>query len=387
MSGCVVEVGPATVRGPHPVPHHVVTTALECIDDDIAIVDDAPVAVTALWREVFHAALPDGAGSAVLVCPTWWPTTRVERVREAAETRSAKVSVLQRAEALGRTAPAGMTVVEIAPEFVVTTSAGDVVAADPRVGETPDVARAVAKHIGRPTAVLVDAPHGVVGAVELAGAICRHLRADGASATTVHRDQVLRPCEKPPRGRYVTEPAQWKRGRPAVRAGLAVSGSVTVLCLGLALGTDEPNPASTPMTLLVEGRVALKVPALWAVRRVTSGPGSARLQVTAPDGSSAVLVTQSRVSKAEPLTTTAAALRSALGDQDAGVFSRFNPDDRRANRPAVTYRETRGARQIDWTVLVDDTVRIAVGCQSASGDEDAVRLVCDEAIRSVHAIF
>ncbi|WNG93964.1 type VII secretion-associated protein [Mycobacterium sp. ITM-2016-00318] len=363
------------------------TTALECIDDEIAIVDDAPVAVTALWREVFHAALPDGAASAVLVCPTWWPTTRVECVREAAEARSAEVTVLQRAEALGRTAPAGSIVIEIAPEFVVTICAGDVVAADPRLGETSDVARSVAEHIGRPTAVLVDAPKGVVGAVELAGAICRHLCTDGVSATTVHPDRVLRPSEKPPHASYVTEAARWKRGRPAVRAGLVGSVSMTVLCLGLALGSNEPNPMSTPMTLLVEGRVALKVPALWAVRRITSGPGSARVQVTAPDGSSAVLVTQSRVKKGETLTTTAAALRSALGDQDAGVFSRFNPDDRRANRTAVTYREIRGARQIDWTVLVDDTVRIGVGCQSAHGDDDAVRLVCDEAIRSVHAIF
>ena len=80
------------------------------------------------------------------------------------------------------------------------------------------------------------------------------------------------------------------------------------------------------MTLLVEGRVALKVPALWEVRRITSGAGSARVQVTAPDGRSAVLMTQSRVRKGETLATTSAALRSALGDQDPDVFSQFNAD-------------------------------------------------------------
>ncbi len=78
---------------------------------------------------------------------------------------------------------------------------------------------------------------------------------------------------------------------------------------------------SIPMTLLVEGRVAVKVPAQWAVRRITSGPGSARVQVTAPDDATAVLITQSQVRKGESLSATAATLRSALDDEQAGVFS------------------------------------------------------------------
>ncbi len=140
------------------------------------------------------------------------------------------------------------------------------------------------------------------------------------------------------------------------------------------------------MTLLVEGRVALKVPALWTVRRITSGPGSARVQVMAPDDSTGVLVTQSQVREGETLTATSATLRSALDDELAGVFSQFDPDDRRAGRPAATYRELRDGRQIDWAVFVDDTVRIAIGCQSAPGIEQAVRDVCEEAIRSAHAL-
>jgi type VII secretion-associated protein (TIGR03931 family) len=141
-----------------------------------------------------------------------------------------------------------------------------------------------------------------------------------------------------------------------------------------------------PMTLLVEGRVALKVPALWAVRRITSGSGSARVQVMAPDDSTALLVTQAQVRKGESLSATSAALRSALDDQQPGVFSEFNPDDRRAERSVATYRELREGRQTDWTVFVDEGVRIGIGCQSASGIEDAVRGVCEEAIRSAHAI-
>lgn len=171
-------------------------------------------------------------------------------------------------------------------------------------------------------------------------------------------------------------------------ASAALVASVTGVCVGLAFasGPDGSQATSVPMTLLVEGRVALKVPALWAVRRITSGPGSARVQVMAPDDSTALLVTQSQVRKGEPLSATSAALRGALDDQQAGVFSQFNADDRRAERSVATYRELRDGRQIDWTVFVDEAVRIGVGCQSTQGGEDAVRQVCEEAIRSAHAI-
>jgi type VII secretion-associated protein (TIGR03931 family) len=161
--------------------------------------------------------------------------------------------------------------------------------------------------------------------------------------------------------------------------------SVTLFCIALAVGTGDRDPI--PMTLLVEGRVAVKVPALWAVQRVTAGPGSARIQVMAPDESVALLVTQAQVHEGETLASTSTMLRDALDEQSAGVFSRFNPDDRRADRPVATYREVRGGRQIDWAVFVDGTVRIAVGCQTPPGGEDALRSACDEAIRSAHAVF
>src|SRR4029077_9102531 len=40
-----------------------------------------------------------------------------------------------------------------------------------------------------------------------------------------------------------------------------------------------------------------------------------------------------------------------------------------------------------WAVLVDDSLRIAIGCQSAPGHEEAVREACDQAIRSAHGVF
>ena len=83
----------------------------------------------------------------------------------------------------------------------------------------------------------------------------------------------------------------------------------------------------------------------------------------------------------------AESLRQALSEQPPGVFVDFNPADRRADKPAVTYREVRRDHHIAWAVLIDDDVRIAIGCQSAPGREPLVRDACDQAVRSAHAVF
>ena len=83
----------------------------------------------------------------------------------------------------------------------------------------------------------------------------------------------------------------------------------------------------------------------------------------------------------------AQALRTALDEQPDGVFVDFNPSDRRADRPVATYREIRAGHHIRWVVLVDDTVRIGIGCQSAPDREDQVRFACDQAVESAHAVF
>jgi type VII secretion-associated protein (TIGR03931 family) len=143
-----------------------------------------------------------------------------------------------------------------------------------------------------------------------------------------------------------------------------------------------------PMTLLVEGRVGVMVPAGWAVVRVTSGPGSARVQVVSPtDADVAVHVTQSSLTPHQSHDAVAESLRSALSQEPDGVFVEFNPSDRRAGQPVVTYREIRADHHIAWAVLVDDSLRIAIGCESAPGHEEAVREVCDQAIRSAQAVF
>jgi type VII secretion-associated protein (TIGR03931 family) len=154
-----------------------------------------------------------------------------------------------------------------------------------------------------------------------------------------------------------------------------------------AMGRHEGQAMhKTPTTYLVEGRVALTVPADWPTQRVVGGPGSARVQVTSPsDPEVALHVTQSPVA-GETLSGTAERLKRAIDAEPAGVFVDFNPYGTSAGRPAVTYREVRAGHQVWWTVLLDGVVRISVGCQSRPGGEDAVRDVCEQAVRSAHAV-
>jgi type VII secretion-associated protein (TIGR03931 family) len=141
------------------------------------------------------------------------------------------------------------------------------------------------------------------------------------------------------------------------------------------------------MTLLVEGRVGVMVPAQWVVQRVTSGPGSARVQIVSPtDADVALHITQSSLPSHQSHEQVAEALRDALSHEPDGVFVDFNPSDRRAGQPVVTYGEMRADHHIAWVVLVEESLRIAIGCQSAPGREEAVREVCDAAIRSAHAV-
>ncbi|RDH76021.1 type VII secretion-associated protein [Mycolicibacterium moriokaense] len=383
----VVEVGPVTVRAERDAAADLAATALDCVDDDLALLDEQPVAVVAVWGQVFREIWPEPIETAVLVCPTWWPSPRIERVRAAAAARCSKVVVKQRSELLGGEADGMPTVVEIAPEFVVISRAGRVVAAEPRFGEHADTARSLTRRLDSAAAVVVDAPTGVDGAVDLARTISECLRRSGVDVRTAHRDQVVALARARQASRATERTPIAARGLRAVAAA-AVTVSAALVFAGLALpvATLQSDATSVPMTLLVEGRVALKVPALWGVQRITSGPGSARVQATAPDGATAILLTQARVRSDETLSAVSASLRSALAEQQSGIFSRFNPDDRRADRPVATYREVRDGRQIQWVVFVDDGVRIGVGCQSAPGGEHIVDEVCDEAIRSAHVL-
>jgi type VII secretion-associated protein (TIGR03931 family) len=295
-------------------------------------------------------------------------------------------------------------VVEIAERLVLITGA-EVVAVPrepqphPTVEDVEEVAHLVAGTAGPTSAVVIDAPGTVTGAQALAALLAREVRADGRAAVEIGdaRLAVLARSALSVPGEPPEPPVGVGHVRSRARTLSALAGAAAVLTvLPLAISAaapagrrGAPPPAAVatlPTTFLVEGRVALTVPADWPAQRVITGPGSARVQVTSPsDPEVALHVTQSPVA-GETLSGTAERLKRAIDAEPAGVFVDFDPSAISAGRPAVTYREVRPAHHVRWTVVLDGPVRISVGCQSRPGDEQAVRDACEQAVRSAHAI-
>jgi type VII secretion-associated protein (TIGR03931 family) len=107
--------------------------------------------------------------------------------------------------------------------------------------------------------------------------------------------------------------------------------------------------------------------------------------VSPSDPKAAIHLTQSVVPMQQSLATAAEVLRNSLAAQPKGVFVDFTVADRQADRPAITYREVRPGHLVDWTVLLDGGVRIAVGCQSAR-DRGWPAWICERAIRSARVV-
>jgi type VII secretion-associated protein (TIGR03931 family) len=162
--------------------------------------------------------------------------------------------------------------------------------------------------------------------------------------------------------------------------------TVTAAAMGWAVQTMRAPPAESATKLLVDGGIAVRVPASWAVERVTSGSGSARVRVAAPAGVPALHITQSADPAAGGIADVAETLWEAIDAEPDGVFVDFDPADQRGGRPAVTYTERRAAGETRWAVVVDGATRIAIGCQSAIGDAGSVDPACHEAVRSAHSV-
>lgn len=379
MTATVIEAGPVMVSGPGTVCEEQAVAAVDCIDDPIALIGEEPVAVDELWIEVIRRAAGAPAESLIVVCPTWWTTEQLGRVRRAAAVVSADVVMMRRAAALSAELPGeSWAVVECAADLIMV-SRGD---AEPvtliRHADIERVARLVAEAAEGAREVTVDAPGDDV----LGHAVIDQLRARGGVVSVSDADAVRRAataCHAKPAA-VGDIPRKTRRGRRAVGGALAA----VAVCAAVAVRPTATTAAEHPMTLLVEGRVGMQVPAQWNVQRVTGGQGSDRVQVvstTNPDV--AVHLTQSATTGQSVADT----LRRALDEQPAGVFVDFNPDDRIAGRSVVSYREVRADREIRWAVLADKAVRIAIGCQSAPGHGDTVRDACDAAVRSAHAVF
>ena len=400
----IVEAGPGTIRrlccGTGMVADgdtaEVIRTALGAIDDRVALAAEGPVAVDSLVRAALRSVYcgsPEARTTMVVVHPTWWSSSRVGVVIAAAKTMADDVLARPRSWLLGQASGAESTavVVEIAERLVVITGA-EVVAIPRRRDPYPvavEVAAAVAE-VAREV-VVIDAPRGIFGASALATLIADAVRASGQTVVQLDDARLTRLARAAQPGPPAT-PAPGAYGvRSHARMLKAVAG-VAVMLVAAALvvatvGRQGVSPVRTvPTMLLVEGRVALSVPANWPTQRIVAGPGSARVQATSPsDPQVALHITQSPV-PGETLTDTAERIKRAIDAERAGVFVDFNPSGISAGRPAVTYREVRTGHQVRWSVFVEGAVRISVGCQSRPGEEDAVRDACEQAVRSAHAI-
>ncbi len=409
----IIEAGPGTIRrlccGTSTVADsgmsEIIAAALGAVDDQVALVGERPVAVDLLWSAALRSVHCAHCNGLVLVHPSWWSSSRVGMVTAAAATVADDVLARPRSWLLKQASdaePEATVVVEISERLVVIAGAitGTEAVAVPRRAEPQLVAKEVAGTIAGMVAavVLIDAPSTVAGAPALATLIADAARRSGHTVLQIDDARLAQSALS-----AVSAQAEQSKPLSTACAGgvrsrartLSTLGAVAIVVAAAApavvtasrQGAVPPKQVETaPTTFLVEGRVALKVPANWPTQRVVAGPGSARVQVTSPsDPEVALHVTQSPVA-GETLSGTAERLKHAMDAGPAGVFVDFNPSGISAGRPAVTYREVRASHHVWWTVLLDGAVRISVGCQSRPGDEDAVRNACEQAVRSAHAI-
>lgn len=381
MTPTVVILGPQLIRGPGSAPQQWISTAVEFIDDPVALLDEQPVDVAELLRTVLTAVAGEDADPLIIVVPTWWPPRRRVVVSEAAEAVSANSVVMQRSSILCDGSEA--TVVELSAEYAVVTSPG----ADPLIHARDDPA--IVTHLEASTSVLLDIPAGVPA---LPGATTERLRRLGIPVTRSTDDQLRHIAAAA--GSHSGHPVRGVgRIRPGRRASAVLAG--TALAAAAAgggwaaqawMGGPPHLPAATPTTVLTEGGITVRVPASWSVERITSGSGSARIRVAAPGGSPALHLTQSVAPAGSTLTDAAESLRRAIESETDGIFADFDPVAQFGDRPAVSYVERRMGSVTRWAVVLDGAVRIAVGCQSAPDDVIAIEDICVEAVRSAQVV-
>jgi type VII secretion-associated protein (TIGR03931 family) len=185
------------------------------------------------------------------------------------------------------------------------------------------------------------------------------------------------------------------RNVPQLRALPALTAAVLLSVAGVwfwsggspsrsaaAHSAAEPGGPGSPGRTLVEGRMTVRVPAPWAVQRVTSGPGARRLRATSPDEPLIALHLTWSYAPDMTLADAAGVLARAMAEEPSGVFADFRAEATVAGRPVVTYRELRPGRVITWIVVLTGSTRISIGCQSPPGRDGDVREVCDDAVRS-----
>ncbi len=382
----VVEVGPASVRvlgGPSAgePDEAMVSAVLDGIDDAVALFDERPVVVAELMRAVMSSILVASPGRVVIVHPSWWSRARIDLVVQSSGA-ARKVVALSRSEVV-RAAGHGGTLIEIAGEFVAVAGPGLRVFGR---GNIESIAAAVAE-VGRSGDVLLDAPAAIPGSAQTAEQLRVALAARGRSARDV---DVAALADAAPSRRRVGGPvAALLAASLVLAAPVLPDGRELVLPDGrerVATPRPEvgaPDPAAVS---LVEGRIVVAVPLHWNVERVRSGSGSRRVQVGSPVDPDIALHITASYAPDSTLAQAAEVLGDAVADQTPGVFVGFRPAVEVAGRPAVTYREVRVGRVVDWSVVLSGSTRIGIGCQSAPDRTEVVRAVCEQAIRTAREL-
>ena len=360
----MIEVGPGVIRrvgDPRP-PAPMGAAALRGIDDPVVLCEDGddeprPVDVDDLLRVVLTAAAGD-AGEVTVLHPSWWPSPRIARVLSAAP---AAAVTLSRSAWIRQRADAGV-VIEVGDAVAVCTPD----ALHVRRRPDPDW---IIRSVGAAAAVVLDDPQG------RAEEIRNTLNDSGVTVRRVDLDAL----EVPAAVRPVS------RRRPAAAAAI-LSAALVVTAVVLAAPRDAPPPpAADESVSLVEGRLAVRVPAGWSVQRVTGGPGSARVEVRSPTDPAAVLHLTTAYTPQSTLGATAAVLQRAVAALPRDVFSEVTAGDL-GGRPVLTYRERRPGRTIRWSVLLDGSTRIAIGCQSRAGRDGSTAQACERAVSSAREV-
>jgi len=390
----VVEVGPASVRvlgGPSAgePDEAMVSAVLDGIDDAVALFDERPVVVAELMRAVMSSILVAAPGPVVIVHPSWWSRARIDLVVQSSGA-ARKVVALSRSEVVRAAGHTG-TLIEIAGEFVAVAGPGLRVFGR---GNIESIAAAAAE-VGRSGDVLLDAPAAIPGSAQTAEQLRVALAARGRSARDV---DVAALADAAPSRRRVGGPVAALLAASLVLAALVLpDGRELVLPDGRELGLPDgrervatprpevgaPDPAAVS---LVEGRIVVAVPLHWHVERVRSGSGSRRVQVGSPVDPDIALHITASYAPDSTLEQAAEVLGDAVADQTPGVFVGFRPAVEVAGRPAVTYREVRAGRVVDWSVVLSGSTRIGIGCQSAPDRTEVVRAVCEQAIRTAREL-
>jgi type VII secretion-associated protein (TIGR03931 family) len=366
-----------------------VSAVLDGIDDAVALFDERPVVVAELMRAVMSSILVASPGPVVIVHPSWWSRARIDLVVQSSGA-ARKVVALSRSEVVRAAGHAG-TLIEIAGEFVAVAGPGLRVFGR---GNIESIAAAAAE-VGRSGDVLLDAPAAIPGSAQTAEQLRVALAARGRSARDV---DVAALADAAPSRRRVGGPVAALLAASLVLAALVLpDGRELGLPDGRELGLPDgrervatprpevgaPDPAAVS---LVEGRIVVAVPLHWHVERVRSGSGSRRVQVGSPVDPDIALHITASYAPDSTLEQAAEVLGDAVADQTPGVFVGFRPAVEVAGRPAVTYREVRAGRVVDWSVVLSGSTRIGIGCQSAPDRTEVVRAVCEQAIRTAREL-